>query len=91
MSSPRAPAPAHSTHRPPKSFLGVTIPADLAFQVAAHCAAQRVSKSLYTEVALRRALAQDAAPTTHPAPTTHSTLPTAHPTLPATPNKETRS
>lgn len=73
MSSPPAPitAPggAHSTHRPPKSFLGVTIPADLAFQVAAHCAAQRVSKSLYTEVALRRALAQDAAaPPATPAP-----------------------
>lgn len=60
---PQAP---HSRVRPPKSFLGVTIPSDLAAALAAHCAHSRVSKSLYVEVALRRALLADTTPAPSP-------------------------
>lgn len=59
MSAAPYSTPSHSRVRPPKSFLGVSIPSDLAAALAAHCAASQVSKSLYVEVALRRALRQD--------------------------------
>lgn len=53
--------PAFSRRRIPRCHLGVSLPADLGAQLAEHCATHRVSKSLYTEVALRRSLAQDMA------------------------------
>lgn len=68
-----------STRRVPRCHLGVSIPTDVGEALATHCAGAGISKSLYTEIALRRALAHDAA--THPAPT----APTAPPPTTAIP------
>ncbi len=69
---PKPATSAFRTPRTPKSFLGVTIAADVAVALAEFCAAHGIAKSLYTEVALRRSLALDAAAAT-PSPSLPST------------------
>lgn len=58
--------PAFSAPRVVKAFLGVSLPAALVQQVSDHCAERGVPRSLYVEVALRRALALDAPATAPP-------------------------
>lgn len=74
--------PAYKVPRPPKSFLGVTIAADVAVALARFCGLHGLSKSAYTELALRRSLAADAAvtpatpsPPTPTSPTTTKEMP----------------
>lgn len=71
---PKPATTAFRTPRIPKSFLGVTIAADVAVALAEFCQHHGIAKSLYTEVALRRALAAEppgAAPAGPSGPSAH--------------------